>query len=208
MNEAEQGLLEFAARQYGVFSRRQAGDHGMSKAQLEGRIRQSRIEIMLPGVYSVVGAPRTGRQRATAACLWLGEDALVSHVTAATLLHLDGCRTIDLHVSVPWEVRRRLSDPPFEIHRVRTLLLQDRATVDQVPCTSATRTLIDCAAVVDDEALEVAFESARRMGLTSPRAFAQRAEALCGRGRPGSTAVRKLLAVSGRGIRRCSTGWR
>ena len=48
--------------------------------------------------------------------------------------------------------------------------------------------------MLGDEALEVAFESARRMGLTSPRALAQRAEALCGSGKPGSRAIRALLA--------------
>ena len=68
----------------------------------------------------------------------------------------------------------------------------DRPSSTEFRCTSATRTIIDCAAFLDEEALEVAFESARRMGLTSPRALAQRAEALCGRGRPGSASVRKL----------------
>ena len=32
------------------------------------------------------------------------------------------------------------------------------------------------------------------MGLTSPRALAQRADALCGRGKPGSAAIRTLLS--------------
>ena len=32
------------------------------------------------------------------------------------------------------------------------------------------------------------------MGLTSPRALAQRADALCGRGKPGSAAIKTLLA--------------
>jgi very-short-patch-repair endonuclease len=82
----------------------------------------------------------------------------------------------------------------MEIHRVNSLTLADRTTVDGLPCTSATRTIIECAALLDPEALEVAFESARRMGLTSPRALAQRAESVCCRGRPGSREIRALLA--------------
>jgi very-short-patch-repair endonuclease len=72
---------------------------------------------------------------------------------------------------------------------------QDVVSVDGIRCTSATRTIIDCAALLMDEALETAFEHARRMGLTSPAALSHRAEELCGRGRPGSTRVRRLVAA-------------
>jgi very-short-patch-repair endonuclease len=54
--------------------------------------------------------------------------------------------------------------------------------------------VIDCAAMLGDEALETAFESARRMGLTSAVLLRQRAAVLCGRGRPGSARVARLLA--------------
>jgi very-short-patch-repair endonuclease len=89
--------------------------------------------------------------------------------------------------------------PAFEdsgpdIHRPKRLERVDRVEVDGIPCTSATRTIIDCAAMLDSEALEVAFESARRMGLTSPRALALRGATLCGHGAAGSSAIRELLA--------------
>jgi len=74
-------------------------------------------------------------------------------------------------------------------------------SVDGIRCTSATRTIIDCAALLDDEVLEAAFEDARRMGLTSAPALARRAEELCGRGRPGSGGIRRLLAVQRHGER-------
>ncbi len=132
----------------------------------------------------------TGRQRALAASLWLGENAVVSHTTAATLLRLDGCKTTELHMTVPRHERRRST--LVRVHRTLALPREDRVTVDAIPCTSATRTLLDCAAELEGEALEVAFESARRMGLTSPRALANRARAL-GK-RPGAAAVRELLS--------------
>ena len=126
------------------------------------------------------------------ACLWLGEEAAVSHLTAATLLRLDGCSTKELHMSVPSDVRRRARDG---VHLHRTQLERvDRVVVDAISCTSATRTLIDCASLLGEEALEVAFEAARRMGLTSPRALALRADALVGRGKAGSRAIRTLLS--------------
>ena len=52
----------------------------------------------------------------------------------------------------------------------------DLVAVDGIRCTSATRTIIDCAALLGDEALEAAFEQARRMGLTSPALLAKRGE--------------------------------
>jgi very-short-patch-repair endonuclease len=175
---AEADLFDLAAAQYGVVSRTQTLDTGLSARQIEIRIEAGRLTVVHPGVYRVAGAPTTGRQRAMAACLWPGTDALVSHLTAAALLRLDGCRTTELHLSVPRGVRRRVAQPTVSVHRVRALPRVDRATVDGLPCTTATRALIDCAALLDAEALEVAFESARRMGLTSARALGARAAEL------------------------------
>ena len=196
LNEDWTRLLEIAERQYAVLARRQALECGMTKAQLDRCIKQGRLELSLPGVYRMPGSPRTGRQRATAATLWLGADARVSHVTAAALLRLDGCTTRQLHLTTPRTVRRHAGHAEMNIHRCRDVLpFIDHATVDGIPCTSATRTVIDCAEYLDAEALEVAFESARRMGLTSPRTLSLRAEALCGRGKPGSAAIRNLIAL-------------
>src|SRR4029077_13369192 len=71
----------------------------------------------------------------------------------------------------------------------------DVVVVDGIRCTSATRTIIDCGALLGDEVLETAFEQARRIGLTSAAALARRAEELCGRDRPGSARVRRLVAA-------------
>ena len=183
-------ILALAEAQYGVFSRAQAIAHGLTIAALEHRVKRRSFEAMFPSVYRVPGAPRTGRQRAMAATLWLGDESAVSHLTAGTLLRLDRCKTTELDLSVLREVRRRVEG--VRIHRVAQLPSIDRVTVDGIPCTSATRTLLDIASIVDDETLEVAFESARRMGLTSPGFLAKRAAALGTR--PGAAAIRELLS--------------
>jgi len=66
---------------------------------------------------------------------------------------------------------------------------------------TANSTKLDCAGILGDEPLEAAFEQARRLGLTSPTALARRAEQLCGKGRPGSARVRRLLAAQAPGER-------
>jgi very-short-patch-repair endonuclease len=76
------------------------------------------------------------------------------------------------------------------VHSVRRLDRTERVVVDSIPCTTATRTLIDCAGAMDNEVLDVAFEPARRMGLTSVSAL----ERGITQGRCGGTATRRLLA--------------
>lgn len=185
--------LALAETQFGVISRVQLIALGFTEHQIDRRVRVGRLVRMFPGVYRVAGAPTTGRQRAFAAILWLGDEAVVSHLTGATLLHFDGCKTSDLQLSVPNTVRKR-ADDDLTIHRVHSIPLIDRVTVDGIACTSATRTLIDCAAILDAERLEVAFESARRMGLTSVRFLRKRFEELGASGRAGTAAIHELLS--------------
>ena len=135
----------------------------------------------------------TGRQRALAAALWAGEESVVSHAVAGRLLRLDAIpkpATVDVIMPRSTSLRAR----GLVVHRAAFQRI-DRVTVEQIPCTSATRTVIDLAGSLGDESLETAFESARRMRLTSAPALARRADAVCGRGRPGTTNIRRLLAV-------------
>ncbi len=69
-----------------------------------------------------------------AACLWLGDDAAVSHTTAARLLSFDGLpKKVLLHLSVPLDRRRSAVKPrPFVLHRVAQLEGQDRIEVDGI----------------------------------------------------------------------------
>jgi very-short-patch-repair endonuclease/uncharacterized metal-binding protein len=188
MNGNEAAALALAAEQYGVITRAQLRNAGITNGAVDQRLRAGRLRVCHPGVYRVPGAPSTNRQKAMAACLWLGDLAAVSHVTSGALLRLDGIRRPQLHVTST--INR---DAPFHLHRVRRLDQIDRVTVDGIPCTSATRTLIDCAGLLDEEQLEIAFESARRMGLTSVPFLSKRFVELGGRGKPGSGAVRRLL---------------
>ncbi len=162
MNGLDLAVAAVAEQQYGAFSRAQAAEAGLSEYAMTRRVISGAWETVFPSIYRLPGTPRTGRQRAMAASLWAGEDALVSHTTSGRLLRLDGIRTKDLHLSVG--LKSGLESPDVVLHRTGTLTRPDRVTVDGIRCTSATRSLIDSAALLDDEALEVAYESARRMG--------------------------------------------
>jgi len=198
MKEADREVATIAAGQYGVFSRRQAAKAGLKEEAMTRRVISGRWERRLPGVYCLAGVPPTPHQDAIAAVLWAGPESAISHTSGAWLLQLTSER------SGPWHVTRTANSTKLDravvVHR-SPLSRADVVEVDGIRCTSATRTILDCAGILGDEPLEAAFEQARRLGLTSPTALARRAEQLCGKGRPGSARVRRLLAAQSPGER-------
>jgi very-short-patch-repair endonuclease len=199
MNEADWQIADLAANQFGVIAREQAAVVGLSDYAMTRRVMSGRWEELFPGVYRLAGTPRVGRQRAMAAVLWAGPKSAISHTTAGRLLRLDAVHRREMHLTVPRSSGVRTSQ--LVVHHASSLPASDLVVVDGIRCTSATRTVIDCAALLGDEALETAFEHARRMGLTSAAALSRRAEELCGRGRPGSTRIRGLIALQEAGAR-------
>jgi very-short-patch-repair endonuclease len=187
----EAQVLAKAEVQYGAVSRKQCRTMGMTIGAIDRCVVSGRFEVLFPGVYRMTGSPRTARQRAQAALLWLGDQAALSELTAATILRLDGCRAKGLDLMVPRGVRKRT--PDLVPRRTLWLPRQHVVTVDGLRCTSASRTLVDIAPLLDEEALEVAFESARRMGLTSPRALELAATPVIDGGGRGAQKLRKLL---------------
>jgi very-short-patch-repair endonuclease len=94
---------------------------------------------------------------------------------------------------VELSVPSRRSYDRVVVHYVTELGPVDVSTVEHLPVTSAARTLIDLGAVVDDDTLEQALESALSDGRTSLRQVRRRLEALSRRGRPGLERVRRVL---------------
>jgi very-short-patch-repair endonuclease len=188
------GDFRAAERQYGVITRAQLEDGGLSEGQIEHRLTTVRLELLFPAVYRVVGSVSDAHQVAKGATLWLGEESLVSHLTAAAFLHLEGVRADALHVTIPSRCWRGRGESEVIVHRSLWLPKHHRRRVDGIPCTSAARTIVDCAALLDLEALETALESARRMGLATTTTVS-RALASGGR-RTGATAMRRVLAAA------------
>jgi very-short-patch-repair endonuclease len=87
----------------------------------------------------------------------------------------------------------RVAPKDLAVHRVQTLSDSDLVVVDGLRCTSATRTLLDLAAVVPYETLEAATMSALRYHTTSLSALGEQLERL-GPRRRGARAVRRLIA--------------
>jgi hypothetical protein len=197
MKEADREVAAIAAGQFGAFSREQADAAGLSEESMTRRVITGRWEVLHPAVYRLLGTPETRQQRLLAGTLWAGPKSAISHTTGAWLLQLQSAWSDEVHLTVPTTSSGRADG--LVVHRVG-LERGDVVEVDGIRCTNATRTILDCAALLPDEPLEAAFEQARRLGLTSTIALARRAEELCGKGRPGSARVRRLRAS------RCALG--
>jgi hypothetical protein len=153
-------FFAIAQRQYGVVTRTQLLASGLTERQVDHRVSVGTLERVHPGVYRMPGSFPSARQRAMAVVLHWGDDALLSHGSAAELLRLPAPHDELFHISVPHSVRRCADG--FVLHRTTSLMRVDRYVVDGLPCTSPTRTIILLARQLDGEALEHVFEAARR----------------------------------------------
>jgi very-short-patch-repair endonuclease len=191
MNSTDRLIAAFAECQRGLVTRRQLLRLRCVPAAIERRVATGRLVRILPAVYRVAGAPADLLQLVHAATLWTDPDGAASHATAAHLLHLASDPPERVDLTVPRE--RPLRSRVLDVHRTGEWPRIDRVTVDGIPCTSATRTLIDLAGGLDAERLEAMYHAARRLGLTSPAHFEARFARLGGRGRPGSGQLRRLI---------------
>lgn len=81
----EVACVRLAARQHGCITRDQAIARGMSEHGLYRAVSKGTMERLFPGVYRVVAAEASWRQRLAAASLYVGEHGAVSHRSAAAL---------------------------------------------------------------------------------------------------------------------------
>lgn len=161
---SDQRAARIAASQHGLIAYDQAIAAGLSADQICHRCDSGVWHRVMRGVYAVAGAPAGWRRDALAPCLGARQSGLVSHLTAAAL-H-GWCRPPVLpHVTVPAGASPRV--PLAKVHRSATSLL-DRVRVDGVPCTSPSRTLVDCAALIERHSLEAMVDDALCAGQAAP----------------------------------------
>ncbi len=183
-------IAALAAAQYGVVSRRQLLDAGITRPMVERRLTSRHLVPLHRGVYAVGHARLTRDGHWLAAVLAAGPGAVLSHREAAALhgLRPSDRPTIDVTVAA----RRRVRG--LQVHRVERLDAADLTVVAGIPATTVARTLVDLADVVPPRALRKALEEAERSHRLDVRAI----EAALGRarGRNGTTheQIRSALA--------------
>lgn len=187
----ESEIHGLAATQHGLFTQAQARKAGMTPSAISRRVSAGLWDRVLPGVYRFAGAPISSRQEAKAATLWAGDASLLSHSSAAVCWGIDGVRVRKPELWVPHDCSKQSA--LIDVHRGTRLDRADRAVLDGVPITSPTRTLIDIAGRLEDEALLAALEHVIRTDLTTPERLAARLLALRTSGRVGAGRLESLL---------------
>jgi hypothetical protein len=181
-----------AESQYGVISRAQALESGLSRDALTWRLRSKALEVIHPGAYLIAGAPSSWRQSVMAAVLAC-PGSIAACRTAGALHGLMGCRAREIEILVTRVVRRRPEG--VIIRHTKHLDDCDVMVVEGIPTTSPARTLLDLGGVVTGQTVRYALQDAVRRGLVSPNQLLEQLSRVGKRGRPGTATLRAILSA-------------
>ena len=155
---------------WGVFTRDELRAAGLSDTAIARRVATGALHRMYRNVYSVA-PPALLRPEARwlGAVLACGEDAVLSHRSAAVFWELLEDRWAFVDVTTPH--RGRKGTDGIRLHRTRRLDVDAFEVVRGIPVTSVERTLVDLADVVSLRVLRRAARQAEvlRMPVGSPR---------------------------------------
>jgi very-short-patch-repair endonuclease len=157
---------------------------GIARGAYEHRVRSGALHRVLPSVLSVVHPVLEPLAYETAALLYAGDDAVLSHESAAALW---GLAESPSFVAITMIGRHARNQPGLRLHEVDVLDIRDVRLHRGFPVTAPARTLLDCAAtpaldrllnearalkLITDHELEAAMErSPRRKGVAALRAL-------------------------------------
>ena len=142
-DSAISAVWRLARRQHGVVSRAQLLRFGLSQEWIRHRIARGRLHPIRRGVYAV-GRPEVSQLgHWIAAVLSCGDQAALSHESAAALWRIRSAPqgTIDVSVPAPRDPR----PPGVRVHQRSNLLSEDVVERHNIPLTSPALTLIDLA---------------------------------------------------------------
>jgi very-short-patch-repair endonuclease len=184
---AGERIAALAGRQYGVVSRVQLRDLGLSDRAISRRLADGRLLHMHHGVYAVGHSVLTVRGRWMSAVLAGGPGAVLSHASAAAFWELRRSSAVLIDVTTRRTGRAR---PGLRIHRPRTLRPDETTTKDAIPVTTPARTILDLAASLQAAHLENVLDRNEILELTDYPSLAALARA-----HPGHNGSHKLLAT-------------
>jgi hypothetical protein len=180
-----------AGRQHGAITLGQARQAGLSDRQVRGLVARGVWERSARGLFTVVGSPDTPDRAVAVAFLAVAAaGGVVSHLSAAAA-HGLAAHPRQPHVTVP--PAASAASRVATVHR-STVPMVDRAHRGPLVVTSMSRTLLDCAAMLDGPALEGLVDAAfcRRLATC---ASVNAAAGRLGRGRPGTELARRAVEV-------------
>jgi hypothetical protein len=183
-------LATIAVRSRGLITSDAAAEAGISEATLDNRVRAGVLVRMHHGVYRHAAVPVTTDQRWLAAVLAAGPDATLFGRAAAALHGWPGVRRVRAEVVSPH------TDLPIlhgvDVHRAVRLRPFEQTVVRGIPVTSRGRTALAYAWLTPFGKAQEVIAQAVIAKLLSPLDIVMTLERSCGRGVPGTTALRAI----------------
>lgn len=159
MATADRVIDRWGRRQHGVVARRQLLADGLSVKMIERRLRSGHLDRAYWGVYWIGGAPRTKLGEWMAAVLAAGQDACLSHLSAA---HLWGMTD---RSGLPHVTRASggVNSRGFRLHHCRNSSPEEQTREQEIPVTTVARTLVELAGTLRERRLSACLNEARRL---------------------------------------------
>ena len=187
-------LLRLAGKQYGVLSRGQALDLGVSKEVYRGLTRFRGWESILPEVVRAPGFPPSWLQELKALCLWGGAGCAASHRAAAALHQLAGFP--DGILEITSLKRCRVSEFTVVAHRGAPLR-RCLTVVRGVPAMNELHTLMVLGSVASLHRVRGAVDDAIHRGRVTVSGLRWILKEYGGRGVNGAGVLQELLQLLG-----------
>jgi Transcriptional regulator, AbiEi antitoxin len=182
--------LAIAAQQYGLISRRQALDAGLTAKMIRHLLAEGHWARVAEGLYRMSGVKECWRGRLRGIVLRAGDGSVISHRAAAAVWGLEGFgppRVVD--VTVP-----RNRQPRLENVRVHRRDLRRTAVRDGIPITPIPETILDLCALSGERTIPLrALDDVRRRRLVSSFELERCLTEQTGPGRAGSPLYRQIL---------------
>ena len=184
-------LALLISRQGGAFSFAQALRLGYTRATISRRLRRGAWVRIHPGVYSLGGTAPTRLLKLWASVLAAGDDAVVSHESAALLHGAERLPSSPITLTNPHGCHHRLDG--VVVHQIDDLAAAHRTRTNGLPVSKPARTVVDLGATCSIDTIGQVADDLVRMGRTSYGAIASVLAQLARPGKPGLERVAQML---------------
>jgi hypothetical protein len=163
---ADHVIAALAGKQAGRVSREQLLRQGIGAKAIDYRLRRGRLHLEHRGVFAVGHAVSSVEGRWWAALLACGEDAVLSHMTAAVAWELAIGGNGPVEITAPHS-RQHLRG--VRRHSSRSLEEHERTELRGMPITTPERTILDLAPRLSDRRLERLLDRGEQLRLLDLR---------------------------------------
>lgn len=191
VNTLDDRLLPVFIAQHGLVSLADVRAAGGSYAGASRRVRSGRWLQVDVSVYRLNGLPVTWESRVLTPLLAIGSPAMASHFAAAALHGIGGYGRGVPEVSIPRGFEHRRTR--VRIHTSTDLDRAEPITLDGIPTTGISRTILDIGRRVSDQSVLGAIEWCRRQQRADWPDFIRTLLQHARRGRPGIQRLRRVI---------------